>query len=179
MVQETQSSLSHVKRWMPRVSRRLTPSFSLGRDFCFRFSSWQHQKRVVQPSFVSRLSCTLTYLSENALHWDVGACYRNRYPDMRHMLVASIRVISFASARGSTAAKVRARNTTRPEGTSNASRSCWRSSSIDSNSMSGTLVVSFCLAVCQTLDISLTFIVSRPFFATLAGRSPGTMLSIS
>ena len=132
-------------------------------------SSWQHQKHVAQPSFVSQLSCTPTDSSENALHWDIGACYQNLYPDMRHTLVAGILVISFVSARGSTAAKVHARKITRPEGTLNVSESCWRNSSIDSNSTSGTLMVFFYLAFRRMLDISLTFVTSRPFFATLAG----------
>ena len=131
-----------------------------GRDFCSRFLSWQHQKRV-------------------ALHWNIGAFYRNRYPDMRHTLVASILVVSFASAGGSSAAKVHTRNITHPECTSNASRSCWRNSSIDSNSTSGTLMVLFYLAFHQMLGISLTFTISRPFFATLVGRTPNTTLSIS
>ena len=135
-------------------------------------SSWQHQKRVAQPSFVSQLSCTPTDSSENALHWDIGACYQNLYPDMRHTLVAGILVISFVSARGSTAAKVHARKITRPEGTLNVSESCWRNSSIDSNSTSGTLMVFFYLAFRRMLDISLTFVTSRPFFATSAGGSP-------
>ena len=114
-----------------------------------------------------------------ALHWNVGAFYRNRYPDILHTLVASILVVSFASVRGSSAAKVHTWNITHPEGTSNASRSCWRSSSIDSNSTSGTLMVFFYLAFHQMLGMSLTLAISRPFFMTLVGRTPNTILSIS
>jgi len=68
---------------------------------------------------------------------DVGARYRNRYPDTRHMSAANIVVISFALATGSMVVEVYPQKITRPEGTSNARRSCWRRSSFELNLTSG------------------------------------------
>ena len=80
-------------------------------------------------------------------HRDLRARYRNRYPDTRHMSAAIIVVISFASAIGSLVVEVYPRKMTRPKGTSNASRSCWRRASFELNSASDAWMCFFCYSV--------------------------------
>ncbi len=54
-------------RSIPIVSLWITPSLWLGRITCFRFSSWQHQYRVLWPFFKDWFSFTLFHVSYSFL----------------------------------------------------------------------------------------------------------------